>query len=318
MIDFHAHYLPEQWPSDAPFWPSAKQEGDKYFYAVPGGKFSEVPKELFGFTERLTKMDADGVTKQVISAPPFAYTYDLDEVASVAISRFINDATAKAVAANDRLLGLGTLPLQNIPASLEELKRIQGLGLKGITMGTSVTGKNLDDPAFYPLWDELARRNVPVLFNSYGGIGAERLKKYNFGNLLGNGFEMATAGASLIFGGVLEQFPGIKFCFTLGGGSLPFLMGRLLAGARTGMTKGAKCQSDPLELFRRIYFDTLTHSMKALEYLIFMAGINRIVLGSDYPFEMGDGHLYFRKEMLLGQTERQKVETGNALKLLSN
>jgi aminocarboxymuconate-semialdehyde decarboxylase len=84
------------------------------------------------------------------------------------------------------------------------------------------------------------------------------------------------------------------------------------------MIKGAKCRSNPLEFCRQIYFDTPTHSMKALEYLIFMAGINRVVLGSDHPFEMGDGHLYFRKEMPLGRTEKQKVETGNALKLLSN
>jgi aminocarboxymuconate-semialdehyde decarboxylase len=316
MIDFHAHYIPEHWPVDAFFWPRVSREGDQYFYAVPGRTGHKVPKELFSFTERIKKMDCDGVEKQVISAPPFTYTYDLDEEASVAICSYINDATAKATISNDRLWGLGTLPLQNISASIEELKRIQRLGLKGITMGTSVRGKNLDDPSFYPLWEALVCRNMPALVNSYGNIGAERLMKYNFGNLLGNGFEIAVAGASLIFGGVLEQFSGIKFCFTLGGGSLPFQMGRLLAGVRTGMTSGAMHENDPLELFRRLYFDTLTHSVMALEYLISMVNIDQVVMGSDYPFEMGDRNLAFRKEILLGKTERNKMEMANVLKLL--
>ena len=183
MIDFHAHYLPEDWPNDNPNWPYIKCVDDQYLYIQPRGNPVNIPRELFTLEDRLAKMDEDGVEQQVISAPPFTYTYNLEGKTSVGVCHHINNAIAEAVSLNARLIGLGTLPLQDIPASVEEIKRIKGEGLKGVTIGTSVNGKNLDDPALYPVWEELLKFNMPILLNSFGGIGSDRLEKYSLGNL---------------------------------------------------------------------------------------------------------------------------------------
>ena len=268
--------------------------------------------------KRVRDMDKVNVDIQALSianhtAPPFL---ELDE----SISRASNDLIAELVRAYpDRFVGLATVPLQDPQAAAAELERaISQLGMKGVEIGTSVKGKNLDAPELWPFYKMAQELSAFIFVHPTNVQGAERMPKYHLSNLIGNPSATSLAIASLIFGGVVESFPRLKFCFAHAGGFAPYQRGRLEHGYEVRSECKEKISKPPSEYFKLLYFDTITHYGPALTYLIKSVGSDHVLLGSDYPADMADFNPVSSVNSLktISPAEKRRDLGENAIKLL--
>lgn len=322
VIDTHTHYFPKA------FLELMGRDG-----AAEGADYAETPEGFFvqaaGFRNgplssrywdlegRIADMDATGITMQVLSlTAPMTYWASPD--LSERLSRAYNDACAEAHRQYpDRFIGLATLPLPDIDRSLRELERARGLpGIHGVYMGTHVNGRDLSDPAFLPVFRAIEAAGLPVFLHPLIVLGGQRLKPFYLGNLLGNPFEAAVAAAHLIFGGVLDRCPELEVSLPHAGGALPILAGRLDHGQRV-RREGAHMPRPPSDYLRRFTYDTISHSPEILRWLISQVGIDRILLGSDYTFDMGYAWpLEVLDALDLTQEERAMILEGTAATIL--
>jgi aminocarboxymuconate-semialdehyde decarboxylase len=193
------------------------------------------------------------------------------------------------------------------------------LGLRGAEIGSNVNGANLDDPALDPVWSMANALHAFILVHPHGEIvPGERLKNYYMRNFVGLPFETTMAGASLVFGGVLERFPEVKFCLCHGGGFVPYQAGRFVHAWNVRAEAKVRLHEQPRASIRRLYYDSITHSARSLQFLIDMAGADHVLLGSDYPFDMGNRDSVARVEALAApQAVRDTVLGKRALELLA-
>lgn len=239
---------------------------------------------------RVAEMEAAGVDVQVVSVVQFMYHYWLDVERASALARVANDGIAAMVAAEPRrFAGMATVPLQDADAAVEELRRARGeLGLRAVEIGTHVNGMPLDARALAPFWAAAEALDVVVFVHPYAPLGRDRLGAYFLRNLLGNPFETAVAAARLIFGGVLERHRQLRVCLAHGGGALPSVIGRLGHGWEVSDACRAHGAAHPASYLGRFWYDTITHDPAALEDLVARVGASQVLLGSDYPFAIGD------------------------------
>ena len=169
----------------------------------------------------------------------------------------------------------------------DELARAIGAGLVGAHIGSNINGRNLDDPALEPVWAQAAALGAFILIHPVGVAGAERLKSYYLANLIGNPVDTTIAAASLVFGGVMERFPSLKICLAHGGGFVPYQADRWVHGWQVRGEPKVNLAISPQASLRRFYYDTILHGAPALEFLVRTAGAGHVLLGSDYPFDMG-------------------------------
>ena len=169
----------------------------------------------------------------------------------------------------------------------DELARAMRAGLRGAHIGSNINGKNLDDPSLEPVWAKAAELGAFILIHPVGVAGADRLKSYYLANLIGNPVDTTIAAASLVFGGVMERHPNLKICLSHGGGFVPYQGGRWVHGWKVRGEPQANLKVSPAASLRRFYYDTILHAAAPLEYLVRAAGADHVLLGSDYPFDMG-------------------------------
>jgi aminocarboxymuconate-semialdehyde decarboxylase len=280
------------------------------------------PEQLFRPERRRHDMQRQGIDVQVISAPPpVAFFYNIEPRRAARLCQIVNDGFARIVAEDaDHFVGLATVPLQDADAAVRELDRaVRELGLRGVEIGTNIAGVDLDARELWPFYARLEELQVPVFIHSTnaGALGGGmRMERYHLSNLIGNPTEDALAAASLIFGGVLAEFPNLKVYLAHGGGSCPFLRGRWEHGWHVRPEGKLHIQRPPSEYFARLRFDSLTHGGPALNYLVETVGAERVMLGTDYPYDMGDpdpvksvaalAHLSDReRRMILGENAAQ-------------
>jgi aminocarboxymuconate-semialdehyde decarboxylase len=251
------------------------------------------PEQLFKPQRRRQDMQRQGIDVQVISAPPpIAFFYDIAPQRAVRLCQIVNDGFARLISEDaDHFIGLATVPLQSPDEAIRELDRaVRELGLRGVEIGTNIAGVDLDAREFGPFYASVEELQVPLFIHSTnaGAFGGTRLDRYHLSNLIGNPTEDALAVASLIFGGVLAEFPGLKIYVAHGGGSCPFLRGRWDHGWRVRPEAKLHIQRLPSEYLARLHFDSLTHGGPALNFLVETVGAERVMLGSDYPYDMAD------------------------------
>ncbi|MEM0356936.1 MAG: amidohydrolase family protein [Candidatus Bathyarchaeia archaeon] len=293
-------------------------KGEEYLL-INGEATGPITRTLYTAEDRLKDMDTEGINLQVLSVVPFTFFYNLDSKTASAISRAQNVALSKLVEKYpERFVGLATVPLQDVDAAIEELEyAIKDLGLKGVELGTNFMGKNLDAFELWPFYEKVQGLDVPILVHPINPAGAERLRKYYLTNLVGFPFETAMTIASLIFSGVLERFPRLRFCFVHAGGFMPYQIGRLNHGYKVRPEPKGNISKAPIEYFRMMYFDTTAHYEAALKYLITVVGCKNVLMGSDYPYDMGDPHPVSTVKNLewLSEEDKEKILGKNALRV---
>lgn len=323
-VDTHTHFL----PPDMLVADSLTSPGIAYGVRILDDSGTEVFSgrghaagyelaQLVDPVRRIADMDAMGVDVQVLSVPPpfgFFHTQDLD--ISLRSSRRLNEGIATAVASHpDRFVGMATVPLHHPEAAVHELVRsVSQLGLRGVEIATRVGDRNLDDPALRPFFAAAQDIDAVVFVHSIRGLAEERLADYHLGNLIGNPTEEAIASASLIFGGVLDAFPRLRLYVAHGGGSCPSLAGRWDRGWLVRPEARANISSPPSSYLRRLSFDSVTHGVEQLRFLLQTSDVEHVLLGSDYPYDMAEPDPVGRVAAAgLASEDRARVLGGNAV-----
>ncbi|MEV4475309.1 amidohydrolase family protein [Nonomuraea sp. NPDC049504] len=237
---------------------------------------------------RLAAMDAAGVDVQIVSPSPSHYHYWTGEETAAEVCRLAADGVAAHVArAPERLHGLGLVPLHHPGLLVEALDQALARGLKGVEISSHAPGRELSDPAYEPFWARAAETGAVVFLHPFGCTLDERLDRWYLSNIVGQPVENAVALSHLIFSGVLDRHPGLKLLAAHGGGYLPYYLGRSDHGHRV-RPDARGCARPPSSYLRDLHFDSLTHDPAALRELVRVAGPERVLLGSDFPFDMGD------------------------------
>jgi aminocarboxymuconate-semialdehyde decarboxylase len=310
-VDVHAHYLP---PSALDLMASGRavvsthvDEGRAGCIALNGMRVGATIDQLSSVDGMLRAMDDSGVAVRVLSPPPFTYRYWDDPAQTLRLHRMLNEATAAVAAAHpDRFVGLATAPLQAADVAVEELQRsVRDLGLRGITVGTNVDGRNISDDGPVEVLRAAADADVPVLVHP-DFVPNPRLGQHYLVNLIGMPTESATALANLVLSGGMEAIPGLRICFVHGGGSFPYLLGRLRKGWDVRPETKAGTSAPPDHQLDRVFFDSLTHSPLALRYLIDLVGSTNVVVGTDAPFDVEEPQPMRRLRECPGLTEEEE------------
>ncbi len=327
-IDIHCHYFNADVAAKAaPLKPFEKDPSIVYANALTREINMNQAKvrsaKLSDVAVRLRDMDRMGIDVQAVSPAPIQYYYYADADFGLELARGVNDKIAAIAGAHpDRFVGIGTVPLQNAAMATKELVRcVNKLDMRGIEIGTNVNGIDLADKRlgldkFFAKAEELGT----VLFlHPMGFTHADRMTDYYFNNIIGNPLESTLAVAHLIFGGVVDRFPKLKFCVAHGGGYMPHAFARMDHGwkvrpdAQTVISK-----KKPSSYLKKFYFDTVTFDAGLLAALVDQMGASHVMLGSDYPFDMGDEDPVGLVERVaqLSDAQRQQILGGNAAKLL--
>ena len=288
--DLHAHLLAEPELS-LPFLPvqlGTQTDDEEVLYA--GRSVGPIRTLLTSAAAAVEAMDRIGLERRAMSVPPLSYRYDLPGDEALAWQRDVNDALVSACGTfPDRLAPVGIVPLQDPEAAAQEARRLVAvLHVHSIEIGTHVAGRNLDDPGLDVFWSVAEELGISIFIHPEH-TPSHRWPDYYLVNLLGNPVESTVAVASLIFGGVLDRFPGLRFWVAHGGGASPWLAGRMHHGWLVRPETRYRGAGDPLEILaRNFWFDSLTHDVPTLAALVGRVGADRVVLGSDAPFDMQD------------------------------
>lgn len=268
---------------------------------------------------RVAELDAMGVDMQLVApAPNQCFTTVAPEVA-VPAARVVNDGIAAFCAKRaDRFIPLGTVPFQVPDAAVAELERVMGMGFKGVQILTQVNGREISSPEFEPFWAAAERLGALVMLHPVGFTGGERFSRFYFSNVIGNPLDTTVALHYLIFDGVLERYPALKVLAVHGGGFLPSYAGRIdhAWGARTDCR--GSLPNPPTHYLRKVWFDTIVFTPHQLEYLVRLYGADRILMGTDFPYDMADsdpvGHVCSVESF--DEATRAAICGGNAQRLL--
>lgn len=295
VIDVHAHVLlpeVEALVAGLPGLAEAKaldaRRNGPAALAVSGPMVRERIPQLTDPTVRLAAMDAQGVDVQLVSPSPSHYHYWADEDTAEKLYRLANEATAAHCrAAPGRLRGLGLVPLQHPDHLVRALDHALDQELPGVEISSHAPGRDLSDPAYEPFWSRAEETGALVFLHPFGCTLDERLDRWYLSNTVGQPVENAVALSHLIFSGVLDRHPGLTLIAAHGGGYLPTHIGRSdhAWSARSDASVG--CAHPPSSYLKRLYFDSLVHDPHVLRELVRVAGADRVLLGSDFPFDMG-------------------------------
>lgn len=294
VIDIHAHFTPPEWIQGMRRTGGGhgchieEDASGRLSLRVGDGRPAPLQPFLSDLPARVGAMRTRGLDRQVLSPPMTIVTYQLEGVHGQAVSRLFNETNAEAARGEPGLIPVATIPMQSSRAAVEELRyTVDVLGIRMVEIGTHINGVNLDDEAFRPFFECAADLGVLVQLHPHRVAAAERLSRYYMNNLVGNPMDTAIAAASLILGGVMERYPSLNICLVHGGGALPYLLGRVIHGH--GAVDAARAVSgNPETYFRRFYFDTILHDPRMLAFLRDLAGEERLLLGTDYPYDMGE------------------------------
>lgn len=295
-IDIHAHIAPAvaaNLPAGQEWHGFTRQEANgRQFLVQPNKRQWLHPKYLLTPEQRIAEMDVLKVDVHVLTTWVGLYNYDLPVEQGAAIARDCNDYVAELTRSHpDRFAGLATLPMQDVAAAIGELERAMGqLGLKGAQINDQVNGKTFDHPDFTPFWAAVEEMGALIFFHQEGDdtiVAPRDTKGYFIDNSIGNLADRVVTFGTLVFGGVLDRFPDLKVCLAHGGGFACFGAGRLDRGWQVRSEARANGVEMPSRYLGKVYYDCLTHSEAALRYMIDAAGVERIFLGSDWPYDMG-------------------------------
>jgi aminocarboxymuconate-semialdehyde decarboxylase len=331
-IDLHTHILPREWPDlDAKYGYPGFIRLDHYQpccarMMIGDRVFREITDNVWEPSRRLEEMDRANVSMQVLSTVPVMFSYWAKPADALDLSRRLNDHIAEVVRANpNRFTGLATIPLQDPDLAARELERcVHDLGLRGAQIGTHVDANqhfgridtlNLDNAALQPVWSAAEQLGAAIFVHPWDMVGKERMPKYWLPWLVGMPAETSLAICSMIFGGVFSRFPKLRVAFAHGGGAFPFTIGRI---EHAFHVRPDLCATDnntnPRHYLAHddapahFYVDSLVHDADALHLLIKLFGAQRVALGSDYPFPLGESRAGQLIESMTDLADNEKAQ----------
>jgi aminocarboxymuconate-semialdehyde decarboxylase len=295
-IDMHTHIIPRELPD----WTTKfgygdfiylKHREDRKADMMQGGKFFRTIEEnCWDEQIRVDEYAQFETQVQVVCTIPVLFSYWAKPKDCLELSEFLNDHIADLVHRYPKnYIGLGTIPMQDAELAIQELERIKKIGLVGIQIGSNINDKNLSEPEFFPIFEACQRLGLAVMIHPWQMMGFDSMRKYWLPWLVGMPAETSRAACSLIFGGVLERLPNLRLCLSHAGGSFLPTLGRI--------EHGFNCRPDlvaidnpinPREYVGKFWVDCITHDIDLLKYILKMQGSNRVCLGTDYPFPLGD------------------------------
>ena len=321
-IDIHAHWYPREWldlfGKDGPK-EGARLERTSKGYAIRTDRITNAfDEEFVGLEQRLAGMRRQGVDVHALSlTSPMVYW--ASPGLGLALSQAFNDAASAAHRRHpDRFVGLAMVPMQAPELALAELERASKLpGMRGLYVATNINGADLDEKRFWDLYAKAEELGWTVFLHPVDTIGRERTTRYYLKNLLGNPYDTGVAAASLIFGGVMDAFPKLEVNLPHAGGTFPWLIGRLDHGTRM-RAELKHMRRMPSDYLRRFSYDTIGHDDRINANLVRLVGADRVLLGSDYCFDMGltDPVATVGRIEGLTEAERNQIRGGTAARLL--
>jgi aminocarboxymuconate-semialdehyde decarboxylase len=294
-IDIHAHLTPQCFwraTEGGGNWHTLRREQDargRQIALVGDRRQPLPPKTRWTPEERLADMDSLGVDIHVLSPYSGFYNYQLDAAVATATSRDSNDEISQMTKSwPERFAGLATLPMQDVKEAIAELERVMvHLGFKGAMINDQVNGRPMDEPEFLPFWKAAEQLGALILFHQGGQtMVSRRMTRYHLPNAIGNLADRAATFASLVYGGVMDACPDVKICLAHGGGYTCYGIGRMDRSWRTRPEAQQQLSQPPSAYLRRFYYDCIVYTEDALRYLIDTVGVDRVVFGTDWPYDM--------------------------------
>jgi aminocarboxymuconate-semialdehyde decarboxylase len=324
-IDIHSHYISRAVLDEIRRigarcgTPYENRRGVGIFVHTPERPYGPIMPTFYDIGMRLAHMEREQIDRQVLLAPPFVFYYWSDTCEARALMALENDGIAEAARhPSGRILGFGTVMLQDVVASIREAERIKKLGLLGVEIGSNVNGFGLHEARHFDFYAAMEALDLSLFIHPHNVAGQERMGDYHLRNLVGFPFDTTLAAAQLIFAGVLDRFPRLRICLGQAGGFLPYIIGRLDAGYRARPECRRNIKRPPSDYFRNFYYDTIIHSAHASAFLIDTIGAERVMFGTDFPFDMNArspvAEIETQKWLTLEQ--RQLVYSGAAAEFL--
>ena len=295
-IDIHTHIIPEKIPDFSKkfgyegFVSMINKTSKEADMMIFGEKFRTIKCNCWSAKDRLQDMKKYQVDVQVLSPIPVMFCYWARAQDALEVSQFLNDyIIEKCQKYPKNFIGMGTVPMQNTELAISELERCKEIGLKGVEIGSNINKRNLDHIDLYPFYEAAQDLGMSLFIHPWEMMGMSDMNKYWLPWLVGMPAETSRAICSMIFGGIFEKFPKLRVAFAHGGGSFPHIIGRIEKGF---LERPDLCAVDnninPRNYLGKFYVDSIVHSQEALSYLVNTLGTNSVILGSDYPFPLGE------------------------------
>jgi aminocarboxymuconate-semialdehyde decarboxylase len=325
VIDIHNHFFPSSWPDLAarygtPNWPWIKHtEPGKADILVGDRFFRRIHSACWDPEVRLQEMDRDGIDLQVISATPVLFAYERPAEQALDCAQLFNDAALELCSrGKGRLKSFCQVPLQNIDAACQELTRCMQAGHLGVQIGNHVGSKNLDDAGILTFLEHCADEGAAMLVHPWEMFGHERMPKYMMPWTVGMPAETQLSLVAVILSGAFDRLPStLRICFAHGGGSFAYLLGRLENAWHHHPVARGECEYPPSHYLNRFYTDSAVFDQRSLEFLVGTMGADQVMLGSDYPFPLGEERVgSLIRQSNLPQRTKTKLLSANAIKFL--
>ncbi|WP_062437117.1 amidohydrolase family protein [Herbidospora daliensis] len=326
VVDVHTHLVPKGWPDLAAAcggtgWPWLRVDSERAAMIMVGEtEFRPIGAQAWDAATRLADMDADRVDVQVVSPTPVFFSYDRPADQAVKVARIFNDLTLELTGKSDRLVPFCQVPLQDPEAACEELDRCLANGHAGVEIGNHVGDRDLDDAGIVMFLRHCAEVGAPVFVHPWDMPGGPRLDRWMARWLTGMPAETHLSVLALVLGGVFDQVPDtLRLCFAHGGGSFPFWLGRAdNAWHRRGDVVRGRSAHPPSHYVDRFSVDSVVFDPAALRLLVDVLGDDRVMVGSDYPYPLGERPVgrVVHEAAFLSAAQRDKLLSGNALRFL--
>jgi aminocarboxymuconate-semialdehyde decarboxylase len=324
-IDSHTHILPKKMPN----WSEKFGYGD-FIYLQHHKKgvakmmrgnqfFREIKENAWNAELRVEEYAQFNTQVQVVCTIPVMFSYWAKPMDCLSLSKFLNDHIAKLVAAYPKnYIGLGTVPMQDAELAVKELERLKKIGVIGIQIGSNINDENLNEERFFPVFEACERLGLAVLVHPWNMMGEKKMQRYWLPWLVGMPAETSRAICSMIFGGVFERLPKLRVMFAHAGGSFLPTIGRIAHGFECRPDLVAIDNNiDPRKYIGKFWVDSVTHDPMMLEYVLKLQGSKRVMLGTDYPFPLGDLEIgKFIEEMNLPKETKEDIFHESALEWL--